>query len=304
MAHLVVLFHLITLFLGLALLGLLGTRWRRTKSPLTFWRLFHFAGFTFTMVVAALDAYAVVNLGTGNGLTQAWSAAVMAGTAVMTFSFPHFCRALANRTTTSWFSLFWGSAALVPLAGAAAVLFLTNLVGLLVAIGVAFLPFWAAILYGLSVQPRRKGRVGPWLAFAALLAVGAAEVTWVLVSPQPGHFFITLPLAYLYAVVGEGRAALRQPALELGPLRLSPETAHSLGLSPREREVAEGILRGLSNKELAWELGLAEQTVRNHISNLYRKLHIQKRMDLVVLVQKSQGAPGPTGTTFPSSPTS
>jgi two-component system, NarL family, response regulator LiaR len=48
-------------------------------------------------------------------------------------------------------------------------------------------------------------------------------------------------------------------------------------LTPREREVLELIGRGFSNKRIALELGAAEKTVKNHVSNVLAKLGVADR---------------------------
>ncbi len=53
-----------------------------------------------------------------------------------------------------------------------------------------------------------------------------------------------------------------------------------LPLTPREREVVTGLLKGHANKELASELGLSEQTVKNMLSAIYAKLGVQSRTEL------------------------
>ena len=50
-------------------------------------------------------------------------------------------------------------------------------------------------------------------------------------------------------------------------------------LSRREREVLVLVSRGLSNKMVAAELGLSENTVRNHLSKILEKLHLSNRVE-------------------------
>ena len=48
-------------------------------------------------------------------------------------------------------------------------------------------------------------------------------------------------------------------------------------LTPREREVLTLIAEGLCNKEIAGELTISEKTVKNHINNIFSKLHLYDR---------------------------
>jgi DNA-binding NarL/FixJ family response regulator len=48
-------------------------------------------------------------------------------------------------------------------------------------------------------------------------------------------------------------------------------------LTPRERDVLAGIARGLSNRAIAEELGMAERTARTHVSNILAKLGLTSR---------------------------
>jgi two-component system NarL family response regulator len=49
-------------------------------------------------------------------------------------------------------------------------------------------------------------------------------------------------------------------------------------LSPREREVLELIVKGRSNKEIGTDLGVAENTVKNHVKVILEKLGVQDRV--------------------------
>ena len=48
-------------------------------------------------------------------------------------------------------------------------------------------------------------------------------------------------------------------------------------LSPRQRDVLKLIVRGLSNKEIARALNLAEGTVKIHVAAVLRKLGVRRR---------------------------
>jgi len=56
----------------------------------------------------------------------------------------------------------------------------------------------------------------------------------------------------------------------------------SKSLSPREREVALLVARGLTNKQVAGELGVTEGTVKIHVHNIFGKLGAKSRYSLVV----------------------
>jgi DNA-binding NarL/FixJ family response regulator len=48
-------------------------------------------------------------------------------------------------------------------------------------------------------------------------------------------------------------------------------------LTEREWEIAEGVGKGLRNKEIAHKLRISEKTVKSHLNNIFRKLHVDNR---------------------------
>ena len=52
-------------------------------------------------------------------------------------------------------------------------------------------------------------------------------------------------------------------------------------LTPREEKLVQGILEGLTNREIASRMYLSEKTIRNNLTGLYKKLNIKKREDLM-----------------------
>ena len=55
-----------------------------------------------------------------------------------------------------------------------------------------------------------------------------------------------------------------------------------LGLTPREFEVLAGAVLGKSNKAIAHQLNISEQTVKNHNRSIFLKLGVARRTELLV----------------------
>ncbi len=51
------------------------------------------------------------------------------------------------------------------------------------------------------------------------------------------------------------------------------------GLTPRETQILELLSEGLSNKEIAQKMDIAAGTVRNHLANIFKKLHVRCRTE-------------------------
>ena len=53
-------------------------------------------------------------------------------------------------------------------------------------------------------------------------------------------------------------------------------------LSPREKQIVDALLAGCTNKEIAQRLGVSDQTIKNQLTTLYRKVGVSGRLELVV----------------------
>ena len=78
----------------------------------------------------------------------------------------------------------------------------------------------------------------------------------------------------------------RQQEAELAVLRERFEC-----LSPREREVIEMVVSGMLNKQIAAQLGTAENTVKVHRSRAMEKMQANSLADLVKMIQRLQVFP-------------
>jgi len=76
-------------------------------------------------------------------------------------------------------------------------------------------------------------------------------------------------------------AALRRAQRASAPAAIAPEPRErEPALSPREREVARAVLRGLTDKQIAGELGLSVSSVRTYLGRLFEKTGATRRAGL------------------------
>lgn len=66
-----------------------------------------------------------------------------------------------------------------------------------------------------------------------------------------------------------------------------PESGNEEGLTRREMEVLKLIAEGLYNKEIADRLTISEKTVKNHVSNIFRKIEVSDRTQAAVFAIKN-----------------
>ncbi len=59
------------------------------------------------------------------------------------------------------------------------------------------------------------------------------------------------------------------------------ETSNDYNLSEREVQVLNYLVEGLEYKEIGVEMDLSPHTVRNHIANIYKKLHVTSKTQAI-----------------------
>jgi DNA-binding NarL/FixJ family response regulator len=99
-------------------------------------------------------------------------------------------------------------------------------------------------------------------------------VRWV----KQGHFVVNnrvYDYEGLQAWLEEGVEKAGRPYLNDTREAFSP-------LSPREMEILECVTRGMSNKEIAYSLGISHQTVKNHMTAILQKLDVEDRTQAAV----------------------
>lgn len=122
--------------------------------------------------------------------------------------------------------------------------------------------------------------------YAVLAAALCLPADWrwapasALALPASLFPFWWVPARFVRLVATPALAARSQPALA--------ELFAKHEVSPREREVAELILQGKSNKEIEDALCISIHTVKNHVSRLYEKLGVHSRGQMASLIREHE----------------
>ncbi len=66
---------------------------------------------------------------------------------------------------------------------------------------------------------------------------------------------------------------------------LADEAALAVQLTPTQLKVMRGVHSGLLNKQIAFDLGIAEATVKAHMTALMRKLNVRNRTQVAIVAQ-------------------
>lgn len=69
-------------------------------------------------------------------------------------------------------------------------------------------------------------------------------------------------------------------------MSLDINSSRRYNLTERESQVADLIIKGMPNKLIADQLSLSMSTVKNHTSNIFRKLQVHSRMGVVEKLSK------------------
>lgn len=116
---------------------------------------------------------------------------------------------------------------------------------------------------------------------ALVAAIGAGAAGYLLKQVR-GQDLVTA-----VREVAAGRSLLdpQSTARVLARMR-SPEVDELSALSPRERAVLELVGEGMTNREIAEQLVLAEKTVKNYVTSMLAKLGMQRRTQAIAWMAK------------------
>jgi two-component system, LuxR family, response regulator FixJ len=144
---------------------------------------------------------------------------------------------------------------------------------------------------GLELQQRLSERA---LSFPLIVITGHGDIPLAVRTMKAGALdFIEKPFT-TEVILNSVAAALRHIAARAEPdAATAAATARLATLTPRERQVLEGLLAGLPNKSIAYDLEISPRTVEIHRARVMDKMGARSLSELVRLGLAAGLAPSP-----------
>lgn len=127
---------------------------------------------------------------------------------------------------------------------------------------------------------------------AEILIAGAKG--YFILSSQPESLLESLQFVSKGLIWGPPEAIARSLGRLINLKDTKPVAARTDLMTPRERTLVNFLANGLSNKQIANKLGVAEVTVKFHFAKLYKRFKVQTRLQLLT-VALDQGLVGRRG---------
>lgn len=161
----------------------------------------------------------------------------------------------------------------------------------LVAMGVMILSIaWSmglVLMTSPSMMIRHRNhieRYTSWGFFALLLTITCIGLIQHFfpdagISIPDGPYLLTL--IFLFLCGNKIWDDLHRLSLLSRPQSLHPHVISNLGISPRETEVMQLLITGKSYQQIGDELFISLPTVKTHVSNIYRKIGVRNKVELI-----------------------
>ena len=266
--------------------------WLRKRNSARRNTFFFIVYLAFVLFLTGLRFFGEVLIGGGQAIVLGTGIAESAGYALLLYFLPHTVNHIVGRPRR-WLQLT-SSLTATGVYFILGVVYLTTgfhpplFIAAAALYSIAMAVILVDILRSLPRIRRRSSRLtvlmATLLTAAFLPLVMAARLLSELggenaVSPSLKFLFLTV--YYLWMAISGTVFYIR----EMSSTRTASPSGHhvpvDLPLTERERHVADSLSRGLTYGEIASDLGISPNTVRNHVANVYKKLSVRSKVELL-----------------------
>lgn len=311
MKHFIFLFHLLSFFMGFMSIQLAVTAYIKFKKQVIRDYIFFIAALTMILVQQTFVSYEIINLVEPSLLNNVLNAAEYLASSCIIFFLPRFAHQLMQKEWKKTQDYLFKIAAFFPvgalilyhLSGTkikAAVLS-SSLLFLVIVYGIIFLFVHVesiasdylkrilkcylviavlAVPY-MYLDTRIEHMAGLNQLFPyGLLSVPVFYFLWSLLSIYFGIRYFRIQNDKIFTAVNEEETEERLKQEEL--------FFQKFNITNREKEIIELLIKGYSYNQLADELVISITTVKTHVHNIYKKVGVKNKMELLYLMKEKE----------------
>lgn len=305
MQHLFIFFYLVTLLIGAGALAVSGFVYNRTRNRLLGYYMLYLSSMTL-FVLSYLFALSYANLNLEDisfGLVVLIVSVSLLSSAVLMFSIPVFSHSLVLKGTSTGRNVIVGVVSTITLVLMissfnidTASRHISQTRGLRVYLALTL--FYLMVVYSIGLKiaywKRLDGeRRAITRNIAILNIVFFPGVVYDMHLYTTHQIHIFTPLFYcVFAVFFTVYIAkryfvdLKSVAAEIAGVSLDKALART-GISSREKDIIHLMLNGLGNKDIAERLFISLNTVKTHNRNIFRKMNVKSRFELVMKLKNT-----------------
>ncbi len=290
--HIFLFIYIITVGVTFAVVSLGLLYWLRQKNTGRFNTFLFIAYLAVLLLLAGVRFYWEELLSGGRGVTIGTGMAEFAGYALLLYYLPATVNHIIGRRWTGLKMTAAITASTVYFSLGAVYLLTGFLKPISLASGFLYFLALAVILVDIvrSIPLIRRGTTKVTVLLITLLTViflplvmvsrilGDTEGPWAV---SHSLRFLLLSLYYFWMALAGVIFYLREMSSSTEVVKPIYTVPEELPLTDRERDIAESVAQGLTYGEIAENLGISPNTVRNHVANVYKKLSVRSKVELI-----------------------
>jgi DNA-binding CsgD family transcriptional regulator len=290
--HIFLFIYIITVGVTFAVVSLGLLYWLRQKNTGRFNTFLFIAYLAVLLLLAGVRFYWEELLAGGRGVTIGTGMAEFAGYALLLYYLPATVNHIIGRRWTGLRMTAAITASTVYFSLGAVYLLTGFLKPISLAAGFLYFLALAVILVDIirSIPLIQRGSSRVTVLLITLLTViflplvmasrilGDTEGPWAV---SHSLRFLLLSLYYFWMALAGVIFYVREMSSSTEVVKPIYTVPEELPLTDRERDIAESVAQGLTYGEIAENLGISPNTVRNHVANVYKKLSVRSKVELI-----------------------
>jgi len=291
MPHFILILYLLSGFSGLASLMFLIIRYGNRTPVFRAYIRIHFS-YTFLMIISLVFLYLRVNVLSSPQVMYNFMVFILAGLGLLSWSLSRYSFAVSHTEFKGRLRIIWTIIPLCYVVLAVILMFMSHSDFFMYPLAFGVVSFIMLSVWFTARNFKREKKTGNvWIIFLVIILLFISGETYLKIRfGFLGEYSLNLPLVFIFWNIISLREIIKKydNTEKVQPLSftVTPDLKNRWQLTAREADIISFLLKGDSNKEIAFNLNISFSTVKNHIYNIYKKTGAKSRIELSNLMKQ------------------